>query len=81
MFSVTGMFYVAPYVHCWYSCQTFGISSNEKHMEASSYILVSVHAEVTAVVCISLQTRIWRNVTNTQQEILFSLLEYDNITM
>ena len=50
-------------------------------MEASSYILVSVHAEVTAVVCISLQTRIWRNVTNTQQEILFSLLEYDNITM
>jgi len=52
-----------------------------KYMEVTLFVPVLVQFEVKAVVCTSLQTRIWRNVMDTQQKILFSIPKYDNITM
>jgi hypothetical protein len=73
MFSNTGMFYIAPYVHSRFHCQAFGVSSNEKYVDVTLYVPVLVHVEVQAINCMSLKTINWRNVTDTQQETLFIL--------
>jgi hypothetical protein len=52
-----------------------------KYMEVTLYVPVLVQLDVKAVVYTSFQKRICRNVIDTQQEILFSLPKYDNMTM